>query len=96
MPSDIDEYVHRIGRTGRVGHTGLSTSFYNEKNRNISKDLIDILSDAKQEVPSWLESLGYQAQQHQAAKKAQKGRYINLSSLGFPKSLTSSFILFSQ
>lgn len=75
MPSDIDEYVHRIGRTGRVGHTGLSTSFYNEKNRNISKDLIDILSDAKQEVPSWLESLGYQAQQHQAAKKAQKGRY---------------------
>lgn len=22
LPSDIEEYVHRIGRTGRVGHTG--------------------------------------------------------------------------
>ncbi len=22
MPSDIEEYVHRIGRTGRVGNTG--------------------------------------------------------------------------
>jgi len=75
MPSDIEEYVHRIGRTGRVGHTGLSTSFFNDKNRNISRDLTDILSDAKQEIPSWLESMGYQAQQHQAAKRAQKNRY---------------------
>lgn len=74
MPSDIEEYVHRIGRTGRVGHTGLATSFFNDKNRNISRDLIDILSDAKQEIPSWLESMGYQAQQHQAAKRAQKNR----------------------
>lgn len=23
LPSDIEEYVHRIGRTGRVGNTGL-------------------------------------------------------------------------
>ena len=74
MPSDIEEYVHRIGRTGRAGHTGLATSFFNDKNRNISRDLIDILSDSKQEVPSWLESMGYQAQQHQAAKRAQKNR----------------------
>lgn len=26
MPSDIEEYVHRIGRTGRVGHTGKATA----------------------------------------------------------------------
>jgi len=75
MPSDIEEYVHRIGRTGRVGHTGLATSFFNDKNRNIARDLIDTLSDSKQEVPSWLESMGYQAQQYQAAKRAQKSRY---------------------
>ncbi|XP_047130892.1 putative ATP-dependent RNA helicase Pl10 isoform X1 [Hydra vulgaris] len=72
MPSDIEEYVHRIGRTGRVGHTGLATSFFNDKNRNVARDLMDILAEAKQEIPSWLESMGYQAQQHQAAKKAQK------------------------
>ena len=28
MPEDIDEYVHRIGRTGRVGNVGKATSFY--------------------------------------------------------------------
>merc|ERR1712098_974434 len=26
MPSDVDEYVHRIGRTGRVGNLGKATS----------------------------------------------------------------------
>ncbi|MGH0139447.1 UNVERIFIED_CONTAM: hypothetical protein FKN15_063910 [Acipenser sinensis] len=62
LPSDIEEYVHRIGRTGRVGNLGLATSFFNEKNSNITKDLLDILVEAKQEVPSWLESLAYEHQ----------------------------------
>jgi len=75
MPTDIEEYVHRIGRTGRVGHTGLATSFFNDKNRNVARDLMDILGEAKQDVPSWLESLAYQAQQHQMAKRQQKSRY---------------------
>ena len=74
MPTDIEEYVHRIGRTGRVGHTGLATSFFNDKNRNVARDLMDILGEAKQDVPSWLESLAYQAQQHQMAKRQQKSR----------------------
>ena len=28
LPEFIDEYVHRIGRTGRVGNTGKATSFF--------------------------------------------------------------------
>lgn len=28
LPGDIEEYVHRIGRTGRVGNTGKSISFF--------------------------------------------------------------------
>jgi superfamily II DNA/RNA helicase len=28
LPESIDEYVHRIGRTGRVGNTGKATSFF--------------------------------------------------------------------
>merc|ERR1719205_182085 len=57
MPSDVEEYVHRIGRTGRMGNLGLATSFFNEKNRNLVKDLIEILVEANQELPSWLESI---------------------------------------
>ena len=37
MPSDVEEYVHRIGRTGRMGNLGLATSFFNDKNRNLVK-----------------------------------------------------------
>jgi len=57
LPTDIDEYVHRIGRTGRAGMAGQATSFFNEKNRNIATELLDILSEAHQEVPEWLEGL---------------------------------------
>ena len=27
LPNTIEEYVHRIGRTGRVGNAGKATSF---------------------------------------------------------------------
>jgi ATP-dependent RNA helicase DDX3X len=57
LPSDIDDYVHRIGRTGRAGNTGLSTAFFNRGNRNITRDLIDLLKEANQEVPSFLEAI---------------------------------------
>lgn len=28
LPKTVDEYVHRVGRTGRVGNTGKATSFF--------------------------------------------------------------------
>jgi len=72
LPSDIEEYVHRIGRTGRVGNLGLATSFFNDKNKNITRDLIDLLVEAKQEVPSWLESMGYDTR-HSAGQRRSGG-----------------------
>uniref|UniRef100_A0A667Y446 RNA helicase n=1 Tax=Myripristis murdjan TaxID=586833 RepID=A0A667Y446_9TELE len=74
LPSDIEEYVHRIGRTGRVGNLGLATSFFNDKNGNITKDLLDILVEAKQEVPSWLESLAYE-HQHKSSNRGRPKRF---------------------
>ncbi|XP_077199009.1 ATP-dependent RNA helicase DDX3X isoform X3 [Paroedura picta] len=76
LPSDIEEYVHRIGRTGRVGNLGLATSFFNERNANITKDLLDLLVEAKQEVPSWLENLAYE-QHHKggSSRGRSKGRF---------------------
>lgn len=57
LPSDVDEYVHRIGRTGRVGNVGLATSFFNDKNRNIARELMDLIVEANQELPDWLEGM---------------------------------------
>ncbi|XP_063725837.1 ATP-dependent RNA helicase DDX3X-like isoform X1 [Symsagittifera roscoffensis] len=62
LPSDFDEYVHRIGRTGRVGNTGLATSFFNDKNVNIVRDLVDLLKEAKQDCPDWLQTMAVEKQ----------------------------------
>jgi superfamily II DNA/RNA helicase len=72
LPSDIEEYVHRIGRTGRVGNLGLATSFFNEKNKNIVKDLVALLMEAKQEVPNWLESMCAE-QRHTSGSNNRRG-----------------------
>nr|CAB3237038.1 Vasa DEAD-Box Protein [Phallusia mammillata] len=56
LPSEVDEYVHRIGRTGRCGNLGRATSFYDDSaNASLARSLVKILADSIQEVPSWLE-----------------------------------------
>jgi ATP-dependent RNA helicase DDX3X len=57
LPTDIDDYVHRIGRTGRAGNTGHSTAFFNRGNRGVVRDLLELLKEANQEVPAFLETI---------------------------------------
>ncbi|KAF0697745.1 hypothetical protein As57867_011554, partial [Aphanomyces stellatus] len=57
LPSNIDDYVHRIGRTGRVGNVGNALSMVNDKNRNIVRELHELLAENGQECPSWLDQL---------------------------------------
>jgi ATP-dependent RNA helicase DDX3X len=52
----ISEYIHRIGRTGRIGHKGHATSFYNEKNEDLAPFLVNILLETGQAVPDFLDS----------------------------------------
>ena len=54
LPENIEDYVHRIGRTGRAGNTGISTGFYTDKNNQIADELVTILEEAKQEVPKFI------------------------------------------
>ena len=51
----IHEYVHRIGRTARIGNVGMATSFYNEKNEDIAEPLTKLLVENHQPVPEFLE-----------------------------------------
>lgn len=57
LPNDIDSYVHRIGRTGRAGNTGLAVSFMNEGNSSIARELAELLSENGQDVPTWMNSM---------------------------------------
>lgn len=75
LPSDIEEYVHRIGRTGRMGNLGVATSFFNDRNRNLASGMLDLLIEAKQECPNWLESVAADGRVPSSGRRGGKGRY---------------------
>mmetsp|Transcript_56109 Transcript_56109/g.174371 ORF Transcript_56109/g.174371 Transcript_56109/m.174371 type:complete len:604 (-) Transcript_56109:150-1961(-) len=60
MPKQLDDYVHRIGRTGRAGRKGVAVAFVNER-CNYLPELGDLLVEAKQDPPSWFSDLCSQA-----------------------------------
>jgi len=74
LPSDIDDYVHRIGRTGRAGNVGHATAFFNRNNRNIVRDLIKLLQEANQEVPLWLEMVASESAFSSGSRGGRGGR----------------------
>ncbi|KAI9503241.1 putative dead box ATP-dependent RNA helicase [Coemansia spiralis] len=52
LPKEIENYTHRIGRTGRAGKTGVATTFINmNSSEQVLLDLKHILIEAKQRVP---------------------------------------------
>ncbi|XP_072339336.1 probable ATP-dependent RNA helicase DDX41 isoform X2 [Scyliorhinus torazame] len=58
MPEEIENYVHRIGRTGRSGKTGIATTFINKAcDESVLMDLKALLLEAKQKVPPVLQVL---------------------------------------
>ena len=54
LPNQIEDYVHRIGRTGRAGAKGQSFTFFTEDKARLAKDLVAIMREANQEVPAEL------------------------------------------
>ena len=59
MPKNIEDYIHRIGRTGRVGNKGKAISFYNDNNKQIAEALVKELKKANQKIPDFLEEFDY-------------------------------------
>merc|ERR1719154_270437 len=58
MPEDIENYVHRIGRTGRGSNKGVATTMINNKvEMAVLADLKHLLLEAKQKLPPFLASL---------------------------------------
>ncbi|EGU78484.1 hypothetical protein FOPG_00769 [Fusarium oxysporum f. sp. conglutinans race 2 54008] len=59
MPSidygGIEEYTHRIGRTGRIGHRGVATSFLSERDEPMASVLTRTLLETNQEIPDFLQ-----------------------------------------
>ncbi|XP_068636656.1 ATP-dependent RNA helicase-like protein DB10 [Aristolochia californica] len=58
FPTGIEDYVHRIGRTGRAGATGVAHTFFCEQDAKYASDLIKVLEGAGQRVPPELRDMG--------------------------------------
>ncbi|KAI5308852.1 RNA-dependent ATPase [Ascosphaera atra] len=69
FPLTVEDYVHRIGRTGRAGADGLAITLFTENDKTHSGGLINVLKGANQDVPDNLMKFGT------TVKKKQHGSY---------------------
>ncbi len=51
MPKTMDEYIHQVGRAGRLGAAGVSISFINETNGHICYEMYQMLRSSKLKIP---------------------------------------------
>merc|ERR1712157_84011 len=58
FPMQIEDYIHRVGRTGRAGATGSSYTFFTSDKARHANDLIRVLREANQSIPEELERMG--------------------------------------
>ncbi|KAF7633844.1 hypothetical protein Mgra_00006702 [Meloidogyne graminicola] len=56
-PNNSEDYVHRIGRTGRGDRLGTAITFFTPNNAPKARDLIKVLEEAKQDIPAKLSEL---------------------------------------
>jgi ATP-dependent RNA helicase DDX5/DBP2 len=57
-PNNSEDYVHRIGRTGRGGASGTAITFFTTNDSKQSRDLVNVLREAKQQIPPELADMG--------------------------------------
>ncbi|EUC33312.1 hypothetical protein COCCADRAFT_36878 [Bipolaris zeicola 26-R-13] len=69
FPLTAEDYVHRIGRTGRAGKEGLAITLFTEHDKALSGSLINVLKAANQPVPEELMKFGT------TVKKKEHGAY---------------------
>ncbi|GMH22581.1 hypothetical protein Nepgr_024424 [Nepenthes gracilis] len=58
FPLSTEDYVHRIGRTGRAGKKGVAHTFFTQQNKGLAGELVNVLREARQIVPAALLNFG--------------------------------------
>ncbi|XP_076912359.1 DEAD-box ATP-dependent RNA helicase 14-like [Bidens hawaiensis] len=57
FPTGVEDYVHRIGRTGRAGATGEAYTFFSDQDAKYASELVKVLEGADQRVPQELREM---------------------------------------
>ncbi|VDM59050.1 unnamed protein product, partial [Angiostrongylus costaricensis] len=84
-PNNSEDYVHRIGRTGRRDKRGTAYTFFTPQNAPKAKDLIKVLEEAGQTVPQPLRDL-----QGRAGTGNSRGRWAGSSGGGMKRGYSGS------
>ena len=58
FPLTIEDYVHRIGRTGRAGKNGISYTFFQPGDKSHAGELQQVMRQAGQDIPDELMKFG--------------------------------------
>ncbi|CAD7002858.1 unnamed protein product [Ceratitis capitata] len=87
FPQSSEDYIHRIGRTGRKHSTGTSYAFFTRKNAKCARALIDILREANQNVNPELEYIARSAGSSGGRSRGGRGGNGNSgsSSMGYKR-----------
>eukprot|EP00835_Amoeboradix_gromovi_P001410 NODE_63_length_25098_cov_0.440498.p14 type:complete len:157 gc:universal NODE_63_length_25098_cov_0.440498:17464-16994(-) len=72
---NIEDFVHRVGRTGRAGKDGRAISFICSENKKMAKELAKVLRESNQEVPAQLDAM--RQKNDYVNPRYQKKRYDN-------------------
>ncbi|XP_040329886.1 putative ATP-dependent RNA helicase DDX43 isoform X1 [Herpailurus yagouaroundi] len=72
FPRNIEEYVHRVGRTGRAGKTGMSITLITRNDWRIAGELIDILERTHQNVPDELMAMAERYKANKLRREMEK------------------------
>ncbi|GAB5571662.1 probable ATP-dependent RNA helicase DDX5 isoform X2 [Prionailurus iriomotensis] len=72
FPRNIEEYVHRVGRTGRAGKTGMSITLITRNDWRIAGELINILERTHQNVPDELMAMAERYKANKLRREMEK------------------------
>jgi len=74
MPPSVEEYVHQVGRAGRLGKTGWALTFINNTNKSVFLDLVETLQPLGVHLPEELLNSPYLLQQKQRRSDSTRKR----------------------
>lgn len=73
-PAKIENYCHRIGRTGRAGKSGIATTFLTEGDSEVMYDLKQYLESTGAVIPQQLRH--HEAAKHAAGARSDSGKLL--------------------
>lgn len=79
-PNSSEDYIHRIGRTGRCDQAGTAYAFFTSTNQRQAKDLIAVLEEAGQPINPKLQELAILAKSQQSGRNRWQNRNRDNSS----------------